>query len=169
MKSSAPTRSGFTLVEALVAVAVLAVSLTPVFAQVNASFRLARTIQENLTASMLAQEGIELVRGMRDDNWFSGRDFDDGLGGCEGGCRIDAIPGSVLEFGADVPLKRNTETGFFSYETGGQPEETQYQRTIVITELAPGQLEVVSRVDWQSGRNTRQLEVTGYLFDWLAF
>ena len=174
---------GFTLVEALVAMAVLAVSLTPIFAQVTASFRLSRNIQESLTASMLAQEGIELVRGMRDDNWFRDDPFYTNIIECDAGCRVQVqTPPALCDYGPvgspfclmddnGEVLLRDT-AGAYQYQSG---TPTPYKRTVRVTDLDPGdpdhrQLEILSTVTWESpGQPMRRVEVTGYLFDWLDF
>ncbi|HXV26797.1 MAG TPA: prepilin-type N-terminal cleavage/methylation domain-containing protein [Candidatus Paceibacterota bacterium] len=156
-------RNGFSLVEALVALAVLSVALTPLFAQVNAAFRVSRAIEENLVASGLAQEGIELVRGMRDDNWFAGSPvpmgdlFDD----CTGGCQVqfnDTFP----QLTGDVPLKRD-DYGRYRYDQG---TDTPFHRTITVEAESATHLIVTSEVAWTSNAD-HSVVVTEHLFDWL--
>lgn len=61
------TTSGFTLIETMVAVSILTLSIAgPLFAA-NRAIVSAATARDRLTASYLAQEGVEYVRAMRDD------------------------------------------------------------------------------------------------------
>ena len=157
---------GFTLVEALVAISVLTAAMTPLFAQVQASLRLSRTINQNLTASMLAQEGIELVRGIRDDNWFQGNPYDQDLTGCAGGCHLQ-YDDDVLSSGAGPQLELDP-SGRYRYGGGIQ---TPYTREIIITTESDGTtdfLRVTSTVTWDVRSNTRQVVVEDFLFDWLV-
>lgn len=154
---------GFTLVEALVAVAVLTVALTPVFAQVTASFRLARTIEQNLVASTLAQEGVELVRGMRDDNWFADNRFKQGFDACANGCRVVFDDSAPLPLDANPPLQVDTQ-GRYRYSGG---TDTPYSRRVTIEDVSDGHVKVVSKVTWNIGGTVREVVVEDHLFDWL--
>jgi type II secretory pathway pseudopilin PulG len=65
-------RKGQTLIEAVIAVAVIAIALVG-FLSRSTSTHLASISSFNQTTAMnLAREGIELVRHGRDSNWFSG-------------------------------------------------------------------------------------------------
>lgn len=164
-KSEFNRKQAFTLIEALVALSILSVAMTPVFAQVVGSFRVSRAIQRNLTGTMLAQEGIELVRGIRDDNWFQEVPFDTGLDGCDGpdGCRIQ-IDDPFLLSAADTPLRVDA-VGRYQYDSG---TDSLYSRKITIIEVSPVQLQVISEVTWLLPNDkTGDVAVEGYLFDWL--
>jgi hypothetical protein len=145
----------------------LSVALTPAFAQVLASARLSRAIQENLTASMLAQEGMELVRGIRDDNWFQrpigSVPFDDGLDNCDSGCRIELGTDFLLPLDGNPPLQIDAQSRYL-YDVGS---DSIYSRRITVTQISPVQLHVVSEVSWATRSGTKSLMVEGYLFDWL--
>ena len=62
--------SGFTLIEALVAISILLVGIISAFSLVTKSLVTAPVIQDRLVASFLAQEGIENVRHTRDSNFL---------------------------------------------------------------------------------------------------
>ena len=162
-------KKAFTLIEALVALSILSVAMTPVFAQVIGSFRVSRTIQRNMTGTMLAQEGIELVRGIRDDNWFQEVDFDTGLDGCDGadGCRIQ-IDEPFLLAGADIPLRVDS-LGRYQYDDCvGACTDSLFSRKITIIEISDVQLQVISEVTWLLPRDkTGSVTIESYLFDWL--
>lgn len=62
--------NGFTLIEAMVAVTILTLAVTgPLFTASRATVA-AEIVQDQLTASYLAQEGIEYTRAMRDDEYL---------------------------------------------------------------------------------------------------
>lgn len=61
-------KSSFTLIETVVAVGLIAGALTLPVALITSSLAATRTTKNNLIASNLAQEGIELVRAVRENN-----------------------------------------------------------------------------------------------------
>lgn len=61
----------FTLVETLIAVSILTLSIAGPLLAASRSLVLAQVSRDKLTASYLAQEGIEYVRAMRDDAYLS--------------------------------------------------------------------------------------------------
>lgn len=70
MKSIAFNR-GFTLIETLVAVSILALSISGPLFTANRAIVAAENARNQLTASHLAQEGIEYVRWMRDNEYLA--------------------------------------------------------------------------------------------------
>lgn len=63
-------RSGFTLIEAMIAVTILTLSIAGPLFTANRAIVAAFTARDQLTASYLAQEGIEYVRAMRDNEFL---------------------------------------------------------------------------------------------------
>ncbi|MDP3772383.1 MAG: type II secretion system protein [bacterium] len=61
-------KSGFTLIETVVAAGLIAGALTLPVALITSSLTATRTTKNNLIAANLAQEGIELVRTVRENN-----------------------------------------------------------------------------------------------------
>ena len=62
---------GYTLVEALVAISIVLVATTAPFVLIQRSLNEAKFAQDQVIASNLAQEGIEMVRAIRDSNRIS--------------------------------------------------------------------------------------------------
>ncbi|MDP3769674.1 MAG: hypothetical protein U1A25_03055 [Candidatus Sungbacteria bacterium] len=63
------SRSGFGLIEVVVVTAIVIVVLGAFLESGALSIRLLRTQKESLAATMLAQEGMEAVRAVRDESW----------------------------------------------------------------------------------------------------
>lgn len=108
MRTSIHLSRGFTLVETLVAVAVLTTSIAGPFVAIQAAINAGYVSRDQLAATMLAQEGIEYVRSVRDGNylyrvqnplstrsWFYGLDGTDGNGNPQSGALncVDPTPG----------------------------------------------------------------------------
>ncbi len=62
---------GFTLIEAMVAIAIVALAIVGPMYTANSAIVAAELSNDQITASYLAQEGIEYVRTMRDDAYLS--------------------------------------------------------------------------------------------------
>lgn len=66
-------RSGFSLIESILAVAVLSLGIVGVIPLMSAGLNEAMKSRDQMTAAMLAQEGIEIIQNIRDNNWAAGR------------------------------------------------------------------------------------------------
>lgn len=72
-------KTGFTLIETLLSVAIIGISFTAVLFSLNQFSKLDRTVNEKSMAIYLAQEGVEIVRNVRDTNRLRDNDWDDGI------------------------------------------------------------------------------------------
>lgn len=152
--------TGFTLVETLVALVILTTALIPILTVSSSASRTSATIRDDLIAAGLAQEGIEIVRAIRDTNWFNGRAFDSGL--TTGTYEAEWNSTTLLSFGSNPPL--NLNNGLYTY-SGGVP--TKFTRTITITKINAGELKIVSQINWPAQSNTiKSLSTEEHLFDW---
>src|SRR3989344_5211097 len=76
------SRRGFSLIEVLVAVAVLTAAVIGITSLTNYSLRLARVARQQLIAANLAQEGMEIVHALRDTNWIATKLADSACATC---------------------------------------------------------------------------------------
>ncbi|KPJ56512.1 hypothetical protein AMJ49_04685 [Parcubacteria bacterium DG_74_2] len=158
---------GFTLLEITITVFVLIASLVGVSSVFSRLTSQASFNSSRLIAVYLAQEGIELVRNIRDGNWLEDADWDEGLNSCSGptGCEIDYNnfnnPGAEdpnLQLYANRFLKIN-DNGFYNYSSGA---DTKFKRKITITKIAADELKVSVTVEWPKGSVT----VQEHLYNW---
>ena len=140
-KGPASPQGGFTLIEALVALVLLTVGLIPAFTLASSSLTLAGSIQNSLVATHLAQEGVEVVRAIRDADWFAGNSFGKSLDSCTSPdatikCRVqyDSTSTTLLPSSGIPPaLKKDPDTGLFQYTKGA---DTLYHREVIITKVS---------------------------------
>ncbi len=152
---------GFTLVEALVALVILSIALGPSLILSSDITNVASVIQNDLIAANLAQEGVEVVRALRDSNWFNGVAFDTNLP--DGFYRVQWNSNSLTSVSSSNPVLK-IDNGLYNYDTG---VDTLFQRTIWITKLNSGELRVISNVLWhERGSRTRSINVESHLFNW---
>lgn len=151
--------SGFTIVEALISLVILSMALLPALNMAGLAATISYSIQSNLTAAQLAQEGVEIARGIRDDSWFNNQAFDENLP--EGNWTIQWDSDALMPLGLNPPLK--IDNGLYNYYTG---ENTIFSREISITKVNSVELKIQSKVTWvERGRN-REVAVESHLFDW---
>lgn len=82
----------FTLIEVLIAIFLITAGMTGAFNLIQRTAVFSSISSSRLEAAYLAQEGIELVRNIRDSNWLAGSPWDQGLTGCETGCQLGTTP-----------------------------------------------------------------------------
>jgi prepilin-type N-terminal cleavage/methylation domain-containing protein len=159
-KSNLNNQRGFTLVETLVALVILTVALIPILHLSTSASKSSTAIRDNLVAAGLAQEGAEVVRAIRDTNWFNGRAFDSGLS--NGTYQVEWDSAALLSLAGNPVL--NLNNGLYTY-SGGTP--TQFTRTVTITKINTGELKVESQVTWLSQANTaKSIVAEDHLFNW---
>jgi len=153
---------GFTLIETMVALVLITVAMGPVFILATSSVNVASRIEHNIIASNLAQEGIEVIRNIRDTNWTSGAVFDNNLPVGTWRVQWDTIGGGLMAVGSNPALKK--DSGLYNYPTG---TDTVFRRTVTISKPNSGELVLISSVTWiERGNIDRTVSTESHLFDW---
>lgn len=154
--------AGFTLLEAIVAISVITVGLVGVLSLVTQTISSATFSKDKLIAVYLAQEGIEIVRNIRDTNWLTNASWNNGLG--IGDWQVD-YNDQVLFVYTGNPLNLETATGFYGYDPGNA---TKFQRKITISAgpVSGSSLNVKVEVFWQEKGVTHKVEAQENLYNW---
>lgn len=161
-KGSLFSRAGFTLIETMVALALVTIAMGPVFILAISSVNAASRIEHNLIAANLAQEGIEVVRNIRDTNWLAGTAFDNNLPAGTWRAEWNTVSGGLMPIGSNPVLKKNN--GLYNYTTG---IDTVFRRTITISKPNSGELVLTSSVTWiERGSINKNISIESHLFDW---
>jgi prepilin-type N-terminal cleavage/methylation domain-containing protein len=71
MKKNFKNNHGFTLIELIISVFILSIAIVGIFGAFSIMIILTSDAADRLTATYLAQEGIEIVRNIRDTNWLN--------------------------------------------------------------------------------------------------
>ena len=142
---SSTNKKGFSIIEVIISVFVIAVGLVSIIGLIAGSLRESINSRNQTIAANLVQEGVELVRNVRDNNWASGDpitfhyldDSDD--------CIIDY--GSSLDCtGLNYPLKLGG-SGYYNHSIGTL---TKFSRRIKI-ESSGTDKKITSVVKWDGG------------------
>ncbi|MDP3900901.1 MAG: prepilin-type N-terminal cleavage/methylation domain-containing protein [bacterium] len=158
---------GFTLIEVIAAVAIVGIGIGAAFSLVQRTLSFGGHTASQLTASYLAQEGVELVRNIRDSNFLElhngfGGSWDDGLTSCSTGCE-GSYDSDTLAVYQDRFLRINNE--FYSYDIAGAA--TSFKRKITITPVSATQLDVSVEVSWSERGRGGSVAAATVLYNWL--
>lgn len=168
---------GISIIEALVTLSIIALGLIPILGIAVLSLQISSRIKNNLIGTNLAQEGIEIVRALRDEDWFRYTCFGSA---CSNGnligtwkiqhdSNLSANPPQPI--GSNPPLNING-SGIYTYGIG---TPTGFTRKVIVTEVKPGvELKIISTVEWPStttvqGCSPRKscITIESHLFNWL--
>ncbi len=154
---------GFTLIELMITIFVIAIGLIGVMTLIQNTLRSAFFVKSNLIASYLAQEGVELTRNVRDINWIDQEDWDEGLS--DGDYVIDYNNNYLSPYNGEFLNIDNN--GFYSYESG---DESKFKRKIAINQMIDVDgneyLEVESGVFWSYQEEEYSIKAVSHMYNW---
>lgn len=175
------SQSGFSLVETLVAISILLIALVGPLTIASRGLQSSLYAREQVTATFLAQEGVELVMKIRDENGLAyaggGSDAWDWVAGgtyaacfASNGCGLAiaddggvSVAGCGSE-GAGCEL-RIQESGRdrYNYSSG---EPTPYTRVIQLTTPSANAVKITSTVSWRGGLlGDSSVSVSNFVYD----
>lgn len=176
-------KKGFTLLETLVAIAILLIAVVGPMSTIGGSLSQIGTARDQMIAINLAQEGIEAVRQKRDSNmlarWQEGTlatgynpslattDWLAGLPDCSSReCILSVNPLQIsacssANCSSSEKLVLQDVNGW--YYQGGSGTATKFSRTIKITGSGDERM-VTSTVTWLVGGTTRTIEIKESIF-----
>ena len=162
------TTKGFTLVETLVAITILALAIAGPFQAIQGALRNSFAARDQLVAASLAQEGVEYIRSVRDSNYLSGSSSGlSGLSACQSGpCVIDPTNGTIS--GTVEPLRLSSGGLYNQQGVSSTNKLTRFTRTARLTTVSPNEVTVTVVVTWQSAGGTFTTTITENLRDWLS-
>lgn len=160
-------KTGFTIIELIISIFILSVAVVGIFSAFSVVTILTSDSSDRLAGTYLAQEGMEIVRNIRDTNWLSmgssspNATWVDGLD-CALGCEADYATDTGLDgarvmtpwAGTGNSLYINNTSGFYGYDTNNA-SKTKFKRKIVITPISIEEfggsddvIEVTVQVSW---------------------
>jgi prepilin-type N-terminal cleavage/methylation domain-containing protein len=180
--------SGFTLIELIISIVVLSVAVIGAYNAFTTMDILTASSTDRFVAAYLAQEGIEIVRNIRDTNWIHNDDWREGLyeegvidcttNGCQADYKTFGESSTPLTAYAGQNLYINGD-GFYNYTSGTQ---TKFRRKIVIIPMQTLEekddiLRVIVTVYWDEKANMFSsnpcaneadcsIEAEEYLYNW---
>lgn len=160
-------KSGFTLIEILIAVLVFSIGVIGIYSLLNNVISTAYMSYDRFVASRLAQEGLEMVINHRDWNWLQGdKEWNDDL---EGGVyfgKYDEPDIKKLTQESDSFLYLDNQ-GFYSHNNEANGVITKYKRKIFIEPLVSNPDNAINvKVEISWGEEGSPLIVEQNLYNW---
>lgn len=166
-------KEGFTLVETLVSISIFSVSLLGIMSVLASGISNTGYAKRKMTATYLAQEGIEYVRNMRDTYVLYNSNFlqfRNALNPCENSnCGIndtlDVNDNSFIFLCGDCKLYIDSDG---HYGKSGSTD-SGFTRTIRMKKVGSGQDEVriLSTVSWTQGSGPFSITFSENLYNWI--
>lgn len=179
----------FSLVEVLVAISILLIGTVGATSILSSAIRSAQSARLNLIAAQLAQEGVELVRRVRDESFIATQDIGSGIAGGPPGPNAcpDQVIGSwpkgidwisvtqgnpFINIGnppsGDIPLYFDSTYG---YNHQGIGSASPFRRRIYIrtTQASDGStlaLKVNVEMKWSDRGTNKTFCVEDHLYNW---
>ncbi|MEK7203409.1 MAG: prepilin-type N-terminal cleavage/methylation domain-containing protein [Patescibacteria group bacterium] len=158
-------QKGFTIIELMVCILIITIGLIGVLSLVVLNIQ-AQSINKNaLIASQLAQEGVELVRNARDNNWLRNiywktNVVNDGTYTIDYLATINQDVNSISESDAKLYLD---EDGYYTHTVTAST--TVFSRLISVADKT-NYLDITSAVRWKERNNYYNYVAEVYLYDW---
>jgi Tfp pilus assembly protein PilV len=156
----------FTLIETITALFILTTGILALSSLISYFISASSISSQRLVAAYLAQEGIEIVRNLRDTNLLNGKSWNYGLTSCSSGCynfdyRSQSIPDNTNCSGKNF---LNLVNNFYQCSDSSP---INLQRKVTITQIpSPQGLRVVVEISWQERGKLHSLKAQGNLYNW---
>jgi prepilin-type N-terminal cleavage/methylation domain-containing protein len=184
---------GFTIVEVLISLTIFSIAVAGVITVAAQGGLNVNAVRNKLIASYLADEGIELMRGVRDTyvvqepigdedkGWTA---FTAAVAACSSGpstlpCDVDALNTSGAARFPDVsnivacplagcPLYYDTATGFYRNFWSGPAPASVFSRKITVdpVPLSPDEMKITVTVSWKDGIAPQSITESEHIFNW---
>lgn len=185
MKNKYPKNQAFTLIETMVAISMLVTTIVaPLTIAANSLFQ-SRYARDQVIATYLAQESVEMIRYVRDKNLMqitsapqgSNYDWLDGIWQSSSDGKWIYLDWTSVRNNPAYYLCSNPEKpkscpylnydGIYTNVDTGTP--TKFKRAVKITKSTDNtdEIKIESRVYWQTGgNNLKFVTVTAFLYNW---
>lgn len=148
---------GFTIIELMATMIIVTIGVVGAYSVVQQILAITSSASQRLTAAYLAQEGIELVRNIRDTNWVEGSAWNQGL--ANGDWEMDYNDSSLLAYNNRNLLVNNN---LYNYDSG---VASIYKRKINLNGNASS-ITVSVEMEWSYNGSTHTLTAEGEIYDW---
>ncbi len=157
---------GFSLIGVMISISMIVVGVVSVITLTSSIFSIERMSNNKFIATLLAREGIENIRQIRDTNWMIIQ------GGSSSASWQDSIcpgPGTQTFYldGSSYTLTAPSSPSLSFERTVTADPCTPVTDPNAVGATPPPPIKVTSKVSWTDKGKTRDVELTEYLHDWM--
>ena len=157
-------KKSFTIIEAIIAIFILVTGILTILSLISYFTSITSISTQKLIAAYLAQEGIEIVRNIRDGNLLKIQkgeniNWDEGL--LSGDWQVDYNDTSLSPY-TDSSFLNLEPNGFYGYESG---IPTNFKRKITL-EKNDDVLKIIVEVSWKERGRLHSLNAQENIYNW---
>ena len=153
--------TGFTLLEVIVAISILSLGVAGALTLIQKTVAFTSLTTSRVIAVHLLQEGIEIVRNIRDKSWLEG-EWGEGI---QTGDREADYKSKNLKLDYLGRYLNIDNDGFYSYSEG---TPTKFKRKITISKPSSDVIEVFVEIQWQEKGESYSLSGQENLYNWFT-
>ncbi|MFA6194807.1 MAG: prepilin-type N-terminal cleavage/methylation domain-containing protein [Patescibacteria group bacterium] len=158
-------KSGFTLVEVIVILFIMSMGLVGILGLIVQNIQSQSYNKSNLIAYQLAQEGIELIRRVRDSNWRASLPYDDKLAAGQYYMDYeDAAPNAYNPAMVEQIIMGKNAANFYIHDTTATA--TPFSRLITIQTIDDHSFRVDSSITWAEHGRNYVYDLETILYNW---
>ena len=169
---------GFTLIELLITITVITVGIVGAFVAIQQGISTVDYSRSRLTAAFLAQEGVEIIKNIRDTNLLQRSvDWDEGIDPGAAPEEYEVVYDDVNDAGvnlnaaacspncdfSNLRFLTKTDNGFYDYSS---PNETRYKRKVGIERISNEHLRLNVEVYWKTKKGYEEFKVIQEMYKW---
>ncbi len=159
-------RPAFSIIEIMAVLLIVSLAMIGVANLAVQSIQAQTINRGSIIAYQLAQEGIEIVRQIRDTNWMQGNNWKDGLD--SGSYCVDYLS-PVLRVASslnDCPLYFTDDNWYYSPALAASNSKRSNFKRLVSIDAATSSASVRATITWNDRNNVFTYEVETELYDW---
>lgn len=175
--SARRAKQGQSIIEAMIAISILTVGFLGIATLLGRSFVVSRANTDEVTATYLASEGIEIMKNILDHDTYASSSSGAAWGTCGNACTTDgtyevayssAVPSSDQSCISSGPaLDFDAATGIYDYNGSAA---TKFTRCIGIGHNAYGngqnEVTVTSTVEWEENGSLTSVTLEDNFYNW---
>jgi len=172
---------GFTLIELLITISVITVGIIGTFTAVQQGVSVVDYSRSRLTAAFLAQEGVEIIKNIRDTNLLEGRlgtvVWNEGIDPGDSPEEYEVVYSDVDTAGvnlgssacspncdfSNLRFLKKTDNVLYNYITG---DDTRYKRKIRIEKISDEHLRLTIVVYWTTKKGNDEFQLIQEMYKW---
>lgn len=163
MNKNNKNQRGFGLVEMIIAIGIVGIGIVGTFSMISRFSEQSKIVRDSFVASYLAQEGIEIVKNIRDTNILNSRAWDVGID-CSSGCEADFEDASLSSWDGDGKfLYLENTTGMYKYiDSPSTSDIKTYYKRMITTVKSGDEIDIMITIYWED----KSIMIRSKIYNW---